>query len=154
MISIIVAIDKKGLIGSGDFLPWDFKEDLLYFKEKTMGKFVLMGKRTYKGIKSSLPGRKIIVLSKNENFNKKDVFTAKSIEEAIFISKGELMVAGGRSVYEQFLKIADRIYLTEIKKEFEGDVYFPEINKEEWRLVEEKKGKNNLLTFKVLDRVR
>jgi dihydrofolate reductase len=149
MISIIVAVDKNFLIGKGEKLPWHFKEDLEYFKEKTMGKSVIFGKKTYQGIKSSLLGRKIIVLSK-ESLD--EVSSAGSIEEALSLAKGEVMIAGGRSVYEQFLKIANRIYLTKINKEFEGDVYFPEINEKEWKVVEEKKGKNPILTFQILDR--
>lgn len=149
MISIIVAVDKNFLIGNGEQLPWHFKEDLEYFKEKTMGKFVIFGSKTYQGIKSPLLGRKIIVLSKE---TLSGVVVAGSIDEALFQAEGEVMVAGGRSVYEQFLKIADRIYLTLINDQFEGDVYFPEIKEEEWEVVEEKKGKNPLLTFQILDR--
>ena len=152
MIAIIVAVDKNNLIGRGDGLPWNFGEDLLYFKKKTMGKFVVMGERTYRGIKKNLKGRKIIVLSDDKNFQEEDVFIARSIEEAISISQGELMVAGGRMVYEQFLKIADRLYLTVIDKSFEGDVYFPKIEEKEWILTGEERGKNSVLTFKVFDR--
>ncbi len=152
MISIIVAVDKNGLIGNGEKLPWHFEEDLQYFKEKTMGKFVLMGKRTYDFLPGKLPGRKIIVLCRDSFLE--EVTVANSIEEALSISKGEIMVAGGRSVYEQFLQIADRIYFTKIDKEFEGDVYFPEIDNEEWRLVEEKRGKNKILNFQILERKR
>ncbi len=149
MISIIVAVDKNFLIGKGEQLPWHFKEDLEYFKEKTMGKFVVFGSKTYQSIKNPLLGRKIIVLSKKAL---EGASVAKSIEEALSQTEGEVMIAGGRSVYEQFLKIADRIYLTRIDDQFKGDVYFPEIKGEEWEIVEEKKGKNPLLTFQVLDR--
>ncbi len=151
MISIIVAVDRNFLIGKGEELPWHFKEDMEYFKEKTMGKFVIFGSKTYQNIKSPLSGRKIVVLSR-ENLN--GVVIASSIDEALSFTEGEVMIAGGRSVYEQFLKIADRIYLTIIDDEFEGDVYFPEINKEEWETVEEKSGENPTLTFQVLDRKR
>jgi dihydrofolate reductase len=149
MISIIVAVDKNFLIGKGEELPWHFKEDLEYFKEKTMGKFVIFGSKTYQGIKSPLLGRKIIVLSR-EALN--GVVVASSIDEALSLTKGEVMIAGGRSVYEQFLKIADRIYFTRIDDQFEGDVYFPEINNKEWEIVEERKGENPVLIFQVLDR--
>ncbi len=151
-ISIIVAVDRNFLIGKGDSLPWHFKEDLLYFREKTMGKFVVMGQRTFSFIESSLEGRSIIVLSRDKNFLPENATVARSINEAISISSGELMVAGGRSVYEQFLKIADRIYLTFIDDEFEGDVYFPDFSEQEWNVVEEKRGKNPLISFKVLEK--
>ena len=152
MISIIVAVDKNWLIGNGSSLPWHFEEDLQYFKEKTMGKFVLMGKNTYEFLPSKLPGRKIIVLSREKEGELEGVDVASSIEEALSLASGEVMVAGGRSVYEQFLKIADRIYLTRIDKEFEGDVYFPKLDEREWELIEEKRGENNLLNFQVIER--
>lgn len=152
MISIIVAVDKKGLIGSGDHLPWSFSEDLQYFKEKTMGKFVIFGEKTFISLKNSLKGRKVIVLSRKKSDFGKDIVVAKSIKEALAIVKGEIMIAGGASVYEQFLEIADRIYLTTIDREFEGDVYFPKFERKEWKVVEEKQGENKLLKFQVLER--
>ena len=151
MISIIVAVDKNWLIGNGDSLPWSLKEDLLYFKEKTMGKYVIMGKKTYSGINKKLHGRKIIVLSRDKK-PLRDVVVASSIEEALSLADGEIMIAGGKSVYAQFLERADRIYLTIIDEEFKGDVYFPDFDKKEWETVEEKKGKNPLLSFKVLEK--
>ncbi len=151
-ISIIVAVDKNWLIGKGSDLPWNFKEDLLYFKEKTMGKFVVMGENTYKAIPTNLKGRKMIVLSKEKNLSFKNATTVNSIKEALSVTDGEVMIAGGRSVYEQFLKMADRIYLTVINKEFEGDVYFPEFNKDEWKTVKEKRGEDPVLVFKILEK--
>ncbi len=151
MISIIVAVDKNWLIGNGDNLPWSFKEDLLYFKEKTMGKYVIMGEKTYLGINKKLQGRKIIVLSRDKR-TLEDVLVASSIEEALSFTEGEIMIAGGKSVYAQFLDKADRIYLTIIDEEFEGDVYFPDFDKENWEIIEEKRGKNPLLSFKILEK--
>ncbi len=153
-ISIIVATDNRGLIGKGNELPWSFSEDLQYFKEKTMGKFVIMGDRTYRSIGKSLPGRKVIVLSKSGDLGDGKVQVADSIESALAKTEGEVMVAGGASVYKQFLEIANRIYLTMIDKEFEGDVYFPKFNKSDWVVSSEKKGDNNLLNFQILERKR
>jgi dihydrofolate reductase len=150
-ISIIVAVDKNWLIGNGDKLPWNFKEDLEYFKERTMGKYVIMGEKTYLGINKKLQGRKIIVLSRDKK-SFEDAFVASSIEEALSFVEGEVMIAGGKSVYTQFLEKADRIYLTVINEEFEGDVYFPDFDKNEWKEVEEKRGENPLLSFKVLEK--
>ncbi len=152
MISIIVATDKNFLIGNGSELPWSFPEDLLYFKKMTMGKFVLMGQNTFSSIKSSLKGRSMIVLSQDKAFSPKNVTVARSIKEALSIAEGEIMVAGGRSIYEQFLNIADRIYLTSIDDEFKGDVYFPQFKRDDWIVVEEKKGNHPALTFLVLER--
>ncbi len=151
-ISIIVAVDKNGLIGKGNSLPWSFSEDLKYFKEKTMGKFVIMGEKTYDSIGKPLPGRKIIVLSKNKDLNIEGVSVASSIEDALSSAEGEIMIAGGASVYEQFLGLAKRIYLTVIKKEFEGDVYFPKFNKDDWTITEEKESSDGFLKFQTLDR--
>ena len=98
MISIIVATDKNGLIGKGEGLPWNFSEDLQYFKKKTMGKFVVLGKRTFLSLKNPLKGRKIIVLSEEKLFADNKVTVAKSIEEALSLATGEVMIAGGASV--------------------------------------------------------
>ncbi len=152
-ISIIAAMDKNGLIGKGNDLPWHFSEDLNYFKEKTMGKYVIMGQRTYQSIGKPLLGRNIIVLSKEKDFSPKGVKVAQSIKEALSLSKGEVMIAGGASVYRQFLEKADTMYLTFILEEFEGDIYFPQFRKEEWEVVEEKRGKNPLLLFQTLKRI-
>ncbi len=152
MISLIVATDRKGLIGKGDFLPWHLSEDLRYFKEKTMGKYVILGERTFRSLNTSLKGRKVIVLSREMSGKEEKVRVARSRKEALSLTEGEVMVAGGASVYEQFLPLADRIYLTVIDKEYDGDVYFPKINKKEWKVTEEKKGKDSKITFKILER--
>jgi len=152
-ISIIAAVDKRGLIGKGNVLPWNFKEDLLYFKKRTMNKTVIMGERTYRSIGKPLPGRDIIVLTQEENRRDKGVRFANSVEQALSMSgSGEVMIAGGRSVYEQFLDLADLMYLTVIDEEFEGDVYFPRFNEDDFEVVEERKGEDPLITYKVLKR--
>ncbi len=134
-ISIIAAMDKNGLIGKGDSLPWNIPDDLKRFKELTMGKTLIMGSKTYNGLPSSLPGRKILVLDREE---RKDLFSAQSIDEALEILKDEeeIFIAGGASVYEQFIPLASRMYLTEIDEEFEGDVYFPNYIKDEWKEID------------------
>ncbi len=152
-ITIIVAMDKNGLIGKGNALPWSLPEDLRHFKKKTMGKFVIMGEKTYSSISSPLPGRKIIVLSKNKDLKIEGAKVANSIEEALINSTGEIMIAGGKSVYEQFLEKANKMYLTVINEELEGDVYFPEFNKDNWRIIEEERGNNPLITFQTLERI-
>ncbi len=152
MISIIAAMDKNGLIGSDNKLPWNIPEDLRYFKEKTMGKYVIMGERTFSSIKSPLSGRDIIVLSRERKVlpNAK---VANSIERALSLAEGdEIMIAGGASVYEQFLEIADRMYLTVINKEFKGNVYFPEFDGKKWELKEERRGQDPLVFYKIFER--
>ncbi len=130
-ILIIAAMDRNGLIGKGDSLPWKISEDLKRFKDLTMGKTLIMGSKTYDGLPSSLPGRKILVLDRKE---RKDCLSARSIKEAFDMLKDEeeVFVAGGASVYGQFIPLADRMYLTKIDEEFEGDVYFPDYNEEDW----------------------
>ncbi len=152
MISVIVATDKNMLIGRGNELPWHFKEDLQYFKRATTGKFVIMGEKTFYSVGKPLPGRKIVVLSRNKELKLDGVCVASSIEEALKKCSGEVMIAGGLSVYQQFMNVADRLYLTTIDKEFEGDVYFPDIDYTQWETTREEKGENPLLTFTVLDR--
>ncbi len=152
MISIIVAVDKNMLIGKGNELPWHFSEDLQYFKKKTYGKYIVMGEKTFHSIGKPLPGRKVVVLSDNEDFKPEGVTVVSSIKEALSVTEGEVFIAGGKSVYEQFMETADRIYLTEIQEVFEGDVYFPSIDKSVWKTVSEERGENASLVFKVLER--
>ena len=153
-ISIIVAMDQNGVIGKSGNLPWHFPEDLEYFQEKTMGKYVIMGQNTYKSIKSKLEGRKLIVLSRDNNWQPKVGQVAHSISEALSIPKEneEVFIGGGESVYRQFLPKADKLYITQINEEFDGDTYFPDFKRSAWNLIYEEKGDNPLLTFKILKR--
>lgn len=135
VISIVAAMGKNRVVGKNNKLPWYLPADLKHFKELTLGKPVIMGKKTFESIGRPLPKRINIVLTRNENFNPQDCLTAHSVEEALK-SAGEakeVMVIGGASVYAQFLPRTDRIYLTLIDADFEGDTYFPEINPQEWK---------------------
>ncbi len=149
-IFIIAAMDRNGLIGKGDSLPWKISEDLKRFKKLTTGKTLIMGSRTYDGLPSLLPGRKILVLDKKKREN---CLSACSIKEALDILKNEkeVFIAGGASVYKQFIPLADRMYLTKIDEEFEGDVYFPNYNKQNW--VEVNRELCQSCSFIVLERV-
>ena len=139
-ISIIVAVAKNNIIGKENKLPWFLPSDLKYFKEKTMKHHILMGRKTFESINSTLPGRKIIVASrKNQSFNKKDVIIVDSITKGINLAKNngepELFIVGGATIFDKTLILTDKIYITKIEKEFEGDAYFPEINSTDWRLL-------------------
>ena len=124
MISLIVAMDKNGLIGKGKKLPWNIKEELKFFKEITMGKYLLMGENTYNSLPVKLVGRKIIVLSYEEkDLGFKTINDFKYIENIFKKSKNEIFIAGGKSIYEQFYKKADTIYISIIKKNYKGDVF-------------------------------
>ena len=136
-ISIIVAISKNNVIGkknSANGLPWDIKEDMIHFKKLTYGKPILMGKSTFLAIGKPLKNRFNLVLSFNDNL--KDVYNVHSVKEAIKKAEelgSELMICGGRLVYEQFLPLADKMYLTLIEKDYKGDIYFPDFKKDEWK---------------------
>jgi len=128
-LAIIVAHDPNLVIGRDGELPWDFSEDLKYFKKVTMGHPLLMGRRVFEEINEKpLPGRENIVLSTTRSYDHVPVFS--SIEKALnYLENKEydlVFVIGGGEVYRQTLHLADRLYVTEIYQEFEGDTFFPE----------------------------
>lgn len=136
IISLVVAMDRNGLIGRNNQLPWRLPADLRYFKEITMGKSIVMGRITFESIGRPLPGRKNIVLTKNVDYTASGCIITHSIEEALEAAgEGEVMVVGGAILYRQLMAKANRIYLTEIDTTFDGDTYFPNINKANWREV-------------------
>ncbi len=134
-ISIIAALAKNRVIGKDKQLPWNLPADLKHFKDLTLGKPVIMGQRTLESIGKPLPGRTNIVLSLDENFAPAGCIIVHSIEEALKAAgdSEEVMIAGGASVYGQFLPLAHKMYLTLIEADFEGDAYFPEFNWSDWR---------------------
>lgn len=139
MISIISALAKNRVIGKNNSLPWYLPADLKHFKEKTTGKTIVMGLNTFKSVGSkSLPNRKNIVLTDDKNYQVPDgVVLAHSIEEVLEMTKndGEVMISGGAMVYKQFLPMAERLYLTFIDHDFDGNIFFPEFNMEDWKEV-------------------
>jgi len=142
MFSIIVAFDKNQLIGKNHELPWHYHEDLQYFKEVTWGKKVVMGRITYEGIVKKLgkplPNRTNIVISRKEVPN---VEWYPSVEQVIAKyedSEEEIFIIGGKTIYEQFLPVVTRLYITHINKEFSGDTYFPKFNYADFILLKER----------------
>jgi dihydrofolate reductase len=133
-LSLIVAMDAGGMIGRDGALPWRLPEDLRNFKRITLGKPVVMGRRTWEAIGRPLPGRRNIVLTRDPSWAAEGVLVARSPDEALSLAggAGELMVIGGADVYRLFLPRADRIYLTEIQGRFEGDTRFPDWKREEF----------------------
>lgn len=163
-ISIIAAMAKNRTIGINNKLPWNIPEDLAYFKEITMGKPLVMGRKTFESILDQLgkplPGRTNIVVSES-GFRAGNTMVInsfdKAVQEARKIAKDagyeEMFVIGGRQLYEQALRVADRIYLTEIHEEFDGDAFFPKLGPE-WREVS-RKDRNDTeppISFVVLER--
>ena len=131
-ISLIACVDSNYAIGYENELLFHIPSDMIRFKELTMGKTVIMGRKTYESIGKTLPGRQNIVLTNSEI---PGVQTAKSIEEAVKLSENDIFVIGGSSVYEQFLPFADDIFLTEIYGAAEhADSYFPRFSKKEFVL--------------------
>lgn len=117
MVTIIVAMDRNGLIGAKGRLPWHLPSDLRFFRDTTLGQIVVMGSKTYESIGKPLPNRINMVLSRK---------TGCTIERVLELSKGNnVFVIGGAEVYRQFMPLADRLIITHIDAEFEGDTYFP-----------------------------
>ena len=137
IVSIIAAMDRNRLIGNNNQLPWHLPADLAHFKQVTMGKPIIMGRKTYESIGRPLPGRTNIVLTRSANFRAEGVLTAHTLEQALdYVSvEDEAMIIGGSTIYELALPRADRLYLTYVESTCEGDAWFPEFDIERWRVV-------------------
>jgi len=139
MISIIVAVSDDWGIGKDNDLLWHIPEDMRRFRKLTMGKTIIMGKRTWESLpKKPLPGRNNIVITDVPGECIDCSVTAYSIEDALSkcSSEEEVFVIGGGSVYRQFMPIADRLYITHVHKKALADVYFPKIDRRKWKVVE------------------
>ena len=134
IISIIVAMDKKGVIGLEGDLPWHLSADLKHFKSITMGKQLIMGRKTHESIGRPLPGRKNIILTRSKDFLAEGCIVVNSQEQALELVADveEVMFMGGAGIYAEALPHANRIYLTEVHADVCGDVYFPEFFKDDW----------------------
>jgi dihydrofolate reductase len=133
MISLIVAMGRNRVIGRDGRLPWRMPADMRRFRDVTMGKAILMGRVTYESIGHPLDGRHNIVLTRNQDYRVPGCTVVCSVEEALTAAgEGEILVIGGAKIYERMLPEADRIYLTLIDAEFEGDRYFPELRSDSW----------------------
>lgn len=141
MLNIIAAIGKNNELGKNNQLIWHISKDLKFFREKTKGAILVMGRKTFDSLPKILPGREHIILSKTNNFNKElneQVKIVDNAAELVTICKesaknNEVFVIGGASLYKMFVDIADKLYITHIDKEDkEADVYFPEIDKNKW----------------------
>lgn len=137
MISIIAAMDPNRVIGLNNHLPWRLPNDLKRFKTLTMGKPVIMGRKTHESIGRALPGRRNIVLSSNPDYRASGCETATSLAKALekVGEEEEVMVIGGAAVYEAALPKANRLYITLINEEYVGDTWFPWYDKRDWGVV-------------------
>lgn len=134
MISIIVAVSSNNVIGAERALPWHLPEDLQRFKKVTMGKPMIMGRETFESIGRPLPGRTNIVLSRQNGLDIAGCEVVNTVDAALAAAGDvdEVMVIGGGEIYRQFLPMADRIYLTRVQAEVDGDTRFPELDMDEW----------------------
>lgn len=146
-ISIIVAVAKNNVIGSNNKLLWHISEDLKRFKKITTGHHILMGQKTFESIGKVLPDRTNIVLSLDKKYRIPGAFVFNEIDKAIEFAKNrnedELFVIGGGTIYKQLLDRADKIYLTKVLKEYEGEITFPELKSDEWIEISNEKFDNS-----------
>lgn len=141
MVSIIVAIAQNGTIGDKNSLLWHIKEDMRFFRTTTSGHAVIMGRKTFESLGSKpLPKRKNIVITRAER-SFEGAFTAHSLQEAIAMAEGdeEIFIIGGAQIYAEALSVADRMYITRVERDYEGDTSFPEIDYSKWQLVSEER---------------
>ena len=141
-ISFVVAAAKNNVIGKDNQLVWNLPNDMKFFKNVTWGMPVVMGRKSFDSLGKALPGRKNIVLTRQEDWKAKDVIVVKSMEEAKAAVKEmdvkEMMVIGGGEIFKMVMPEAKRIYLTRVDAEPDGDAYFPEVDPAEWKLVSKK----------------
>jgi dihydrofolate reductase len=142
-IALIAAQAENRVIGLDNQMPWHLPEDLQYFKKVTLGKPVIMGRKTFESIGRPLPGRTNIVVTRQAQWQAAGVVTAQTLEAAFELAAAEkpdeLMVIGGAQIYAETLPLAQRIYLTQINKTFEGDAWFPELGAE-WKQLSRQDG--------------
>ncbi|MDF3054171.1 MAG: dfrA3 [Gammaproteobacteria bacterium] len=134
LLSIIAALSTNYVIGKNNQLPWHLPADLAHFKGLTMGKSMLMGRKTYESIGRPLPGRRNIVISRRLDFRAEGCEVAHSLDEALALvhREEEIMVIGGAQLFEEALLGADKLYLTWVHGEVEGDCHFPKVELAEW----------------------
>ena len=143
-ISIIVAMSKNNVIGANNALLWHISEDLKRFKSLTMGKPIIMGRKTFDSIGRPLPGRKNIVITRNTDLKIKGVNVVSSLDNVFSLIKDEeqVFVIGGEEIYRIFLDHATHLYVTEIDSVLEGDAYFPQFSANYWQEISREKSVN------------
>ena len=142
-VSIIVAVAENGFIGRGGMLPWRLSDDLRRFKQLTMAHTVIMGRKTWESIGRPLPGRRMIVISRQADYQAFGAQVVSSLDDALRVAEeageDEAFVIGGAEVYRLALPRADRLYLTRVHSSVEGDTRFPDFDPSSWRLVGSKR---------------
>lgn len=136
--SILVAMAKNRVIGKNNALPWRLSPDLKRFKELTLGHHIIMGRKTYESIGKPLPGRTSVIVTRQPGYQVPGAIVAGSLAEALKAcgeeedSDSESFIIGGAEIYRQALELCQRMYITEIQREFDGDTLFPEFSSQEW----------------------
>lgn len=135
-LSLLAAMASNRVIGINNALPWRLSADLKRFKALTMGQIIIMGRKTYESIGRPLPGRINIIVTRQADFSVADATVTRSLEEALTAclphEDKEIFIIGGAELYQQSLAHCQRLYLTEVQKDFEGDAYFPEFDRHDW----------------------
>jgi dihydrofolate reductase len=136
-ISLVVAASKNNVIGRDGGLPWHLPDDLRHFKRITTGKPVIMGRKTFESIGRPLPDRRNLVMTRDPDFAAEGCEAVSTLTEAMDLvsGAGEVMIIGGGQVYRDFLPLADRIYLTRVLADVDGDTHFPQLDETVWQLV-------------------
>ena len=140
MVSLIVAMSSNRVIGRGGDLPWHLPADLRHFKKTTMGHHLLIGRATWDEVGKPLPGRTMVVVTRNRDFSADGVLVAHSVEEALALARddNEPFIGGGAEIYRQALvaDLVDRLYITRVHARVEGDTFFPPIDLDQWLLAD------------------
>jgi dihydrofolate reductase len=133
-LSIIVAIANHRVIGLNNTLPWHLPEDLKRFKALTLGHHIVMGRKTYESLGRLLPGRTTVIVTRNPHYQVEGALVAHSLEAALVLASGdsEPFLIGGAELYQSGLHLANKLYLTEIHADYQGDAYLPEIDMADW----------------------
>lgn len=138
IVSIVAAVAENGIIGRGDGLPWRLPADMRHFKELTIGHAVVMGRKTFDTLPRPLGDRRNVVVTRDPGYQPAGADVVHSIEDALQLLSGdeEVFIAGGGEIYRLALPYATRLYLTVVHAAFDGDTRFPDLNLDEWKLVE------------------
>lgn len=162
IVSAIVAVAKNNVIGKDNQIPWYLPADLAYFKRTTLEHHIIMGRNSFQSIGRPLPKRTNVVITRDMFFSAEGAWVAHSVEEALGIAfdngETEAFIIGGGVIYQESMDLWDKLYLTEVDAEPEGDVFFPEINPADWREIWREEhpadAKNEFaFTFRVLERI-
>ena len=159
-VAIIAAVAANGVIGNGNSIPWRLPSDFAHFKRMTVGKPLIMGRKTFESIGRPLPGRTNIVVTRQEGYQPDGVIVISSLEAALEHAQSiaahdranEVMIGGGAEIYAQALPIADRLYITHVGANPPGDAYFPPVNQQDWKesgVIEVPQSPNDSAAFRI-----